>query len=310
MTFAIGARSQLGYVVETTYGTTPATPSLLELVATGHSLNMNRSEFDDNSIRPDRMERYSLSGNKSIAGSVNVNFAHSIFDDMLTSLTQGTWTSNVLKTGTTRTSFSMEAANYDVAQFVVYSGMVVDKMTLTVPSDGIVTAQFDFLGKAQTAFSGTSIDTTSNGGLVGNYTPAANKTPFTDNSASGFVKEGGSAIGYVTAWSLTYDNGMTPQFAVGSDTMYDLTSSNAKVTGSVTIYFQDAVMYNKFLNQTASSLDLKLSDGTNSIEFLVPNVKYTGATRTISGNGPVTVTMPFKGLYDTTTQSNLVITRT
>jgi hypothetical protein len=68
-------------------------------------------------------------------------------------------------------------------------------------------------------------------------------------------------------------------------------------------------MYNKFVNGTASSIDVKLDDGTNTYQFFFPNVKYTGATKTINGNGPISLSMPFKALYDATTTSHVVITR-
>jgi hypothetical protein len=69
-------------------------------------------------------------------------------------------------------------------------------------------------------------------------------------------------------------------------------------------------MYNKFVNGTATSIDLKLDDGTNTVEFFFPNVKYTGATKTITGSSPVVLEMPFAALYDVTALSNIVITRT
>lgn len=305
MTIATGTRSQIGYVAEVTYGVTPATPALIELPITQASLNLTREEYEDNSIRPDGMERYSISGNKSVGGSLDVQFAHAQFDDMLSSLLQAPWATNVLKPTATIVplSFTMEEAHYDIGQFVTYTGMVVDKFDLTVPASGIVTGKIDLIGKTATALATSSVDT------VGGYTPAPAKIPFTDNGSAGFIKEGGTTIGYVTSYSLSIDKGLTRNWAVATDTVYELTTGKYKVTGTINVYFKDAVMYNKFINGTASSLDLKLDDGVNTYQFFLPNIKYTGATKTINGTGPVTLSMPFRALYDNTSLSNIVITR-
>jgi hypothetical protein len=303
MTIATGARSRVGYVTEVTYGTTPATPNLTELLFTSFSVNLTRDEYDDNSIRADRIERYSLSGNRTVGGSIDVNLAHGNYDVLFESLLQGAFSSNVLKVGTTRKSFTVEEGQLDVAQYRVYTGLIVDKADISVPASGIVTAKFDVIAKDQGALGTSTIDTDTT------YTAAASKTPFTDNGTSGFMKEGGSVVGYVTNLQFTIDNGHQRNFAVGSNVVRDLTTGNAKITGTATVFFEDATMYNKFVNGTATSIDVKLDDGTNTLQFYFPNVKYTGATKTISGNGPVSMSMPFKALYDSSSSSNIVITR-
>ena len=302
MTIATGARSKVGFITEVTYGTTPATPNLVELPFTSFSVNLTRDEHDDNSIRSDRMERFSVSGNKTVAGQIDVNFAHGLYDTLLESLMQSAFTANVLKVGTTRKSLTVEEGALDIAQYRAYTGLIVDKAEFDIPAAGFVTAKFDVIAKDQGALAATSIDTDG-------YTAAAAKVPFTDNGVSGFVKEGGSAVGYITGLKFMIDNGHAKNYTLGSNVIRDLTTNNAKVTGTVTVTFEDAVMYNKFVNGTATSIDVKLDDGTNTYEFFLPNVKYTGATKTISGNGPVTLSMPFKALFDTTTGSNIVVTR-
>jgi hypothetical protein len=302
MTIATGARSKVGLIPEVTFGTTPATPDLLEVPFTSFSVNLNRTEYEDNSIRPDRMERYSLSGNRAVEGAIDVNFTHGNYDTLLESALQSSFVAKVLKVGVTRKSVTMEEAQSDISQYRVYTGMIVDKFEMTIPSAGIVTAKFDVLAKDQSVLTGTTIDTT------GSYTAAAAKIPFTDKGVAGFVKEGGSALGYVTTLQFTVDNGHAKNYSLGTAVVHDFTTMNAKISGTATVFFEDAVMYNKFVNATASSIDVKLDDGTNTVEISFPNVKYTGATKTVSGNGPVVLTMPFKALWDATAQSNIVIT--
>ena len=304
MTIATGSRAKVGFIPEVTFGTTPATPELVELPFTSFSVNLTRDEYADNSIRSDRMDHYSLSGNKSVAGSLDVNFSHAVFDAFLESLLQSTWATNTLIVGSTRKSFTVEEAQVDISQYRTYTGVIVDKMELNIPASGLVTAKFDLVGKNQSALSGTTIDTTAG------YTAAAVRLPFTDNGVSGFIKEGGTTTGVITNIQLTVDNQHAKNYSVGTDVVRDFTAGNIKVSGTVSVFFEDAVMYNKFLNSTATSFDFKLDDGTNTVEVFIPNVKLTGATKTINGNGPVTMSMPFIGLYDATTTSNIKFTRT
>ena len=303
MTQATGARSKIGYIVESTFGTTPATPNLAELPVLEFGLQLTRDEYADNAIRSDRMERTSLSGNKTVAGTINVNFAHSLYDVLLESLMQSTFTTNVLKTGVTRKSISFERGHQDIAQYAVYSGVIVDKFQITVPAAGLVTAQFDLIGKDQTAWTSTSIDTDG-------YTAAAVKPPFTDNGTNGWIKEGGSAIGVVTNIQITVDNKHDKNFTVGTAVVRDFTTHNAEVTFTATIVVEDMTLFGKFLAGTATSIDIKLDDGTNTVQVQIPNVKLTGYTSSINGMGVVTAQITGKGLFDATSGSNIVFTRT
>lgn len=301
MSISTGSRSQVGIVVETVYGTTPATPSLTGLAYTDFSVNLTHDEYEDNTIRADRMERYSITGNNHVAGDITANFSALNFDSLLESLMSSLFTTNVLKIGSTRKSFSMEEAQSDISIYNVFTGVLVDKLDLTVPSDAIVTAKFSVVGKDQSAYASTSIDTDG-------YTAPAAARPFTH--LGGTFKEGGVVVGYITSIDLSVDNGYTANYSLGNAACRDMTYNMIKVSGTVNAYFEDSVFVNKFMNQTVSSLDFTLTDGTHTMEFNMPNVKYTGATKTVNGQGPVTIALPFKALYDSVSANVLTITRT
>jgi hypothetical protein len=304
MAISTGLRSKLGYIAEVTYGTTPAIPQLAELPFMQLGVNLTREEYEDNAIRSDRMKRFSLTGNRVVEGSLDVNFCHGHYDPLLESLLQSTFTANILKVGTTRKSFTVEESQQDISQFRVFTGLLVNKADFDIPTSGIVTAKFDVVAKDQSTLTGTTIDTDIN------YTAASVRVPFADTGVAGFIKEGGSAVGYVTSLTFTIDNAYAQNYALGANVVRDFTTSYADIKGTAQVYFEDAIMYNKFVNGTATSIDLKLDDGTNTVEFFFPNVKYTGATKTITGSSPVVLEMPFAALYDVTALSNIVITRT
>ena len=77
----------------------------------------------------------------------------------------------------------------------------------------------------------------------------------------------------------------------------------------MTAYFENTTLLNKFINETESSLDFTIGDGTNTLRFKCPRIKYTGGQPDVGGEGPVTLTMPFQALLDSTTSTNLRIIR-
>ena len=42
------------------------------------------------------------------------------------------------------------------------------------------------------------------------------------------------------------------------------------------MYFENAQQVEKFINETESSIEFELNDGTNNYEFLIPRITYTG----------------------------------
>lgn len=296
--FSQGSRSRVAYVPEVTYGVTPVTPTTVQIPFVNFNVNTVIDQFADPSIRGDRQARTSNTGNTHVTGDFDVQLNHSNFDPFFASLLTGSWATNVLKFGSTQSSFTFEQASLDINQYWTYTGVVMDKLALTVNTTGNVSTKFTVMGKA-TALASTSICTTP--------TAPVEAAPFTH--LGGTFKEGGSVTALISAITLNVDNGVSANFVLGVSTAAQLSDSMVKVTGSATVMFQDAVIASKFLNGTPTSLDFVLTDGTNTYEFNMPNVKYTGLTRTITQTGPVTLTVPFTGLFDNTSASILTITR-
>ena len=81
------------------------------------------------------------------------------------------------------------------------------------------------------------------------------------------------------------------------------------VTGTLSIRYTGNTLKNKFLNGTATSLEIMIGDGTTkSYKLELGNAKYTSAT-TDNGENEVNQTLNFTAIYDTSDASTLVITR-
>ena len=90
MAFAQGSRSGLSYIVESTFGTTPA-GNFTAIPYNSHSLNLTKERVSGNEIQPDRMLRVDRHGNRQAAGDIVVDLRDGNFDPFLESALQNTW---------------------------------------------------------------------------------------------------------------------------------------------------------------------------------------------------------------------------
>lgn len=305
MPFSQGSRSGLSYVVESTFGTTPATPSLVQLPYTTHSLDLTKDRVTGNDIQPDRMPRVDRHGNRTAAGDIVADLRKGDFDPFFESAFMGTWATNVLKVGTTAKSFSIEDAAADIAQFRLFTGMTVSSLSVSIRPNQMVTGTFSMIGRNMT-ISGTSVDAVK--------TPSSANQPFDAYSGLMRIADAGGALtsaAIVTGFDFTINNSLAPTFVVGSNITPQLEFGMATVEGTLTAYFEDAALINRFLNETQTALEVSVDDptGTSDYTFLFPRVKINGASVPVDNPQSRIVTLPFVALYDTTENTNIKLTR-
>lgn len=300
MTDASGARHSLAVVAENTYGTTPATPSFSKLRHSGTSLGLSKDAVQSEEIRDDRQIAVHRHGNRKVGGDIKGELSYGTYDTLLEAVLCGTWTADVLKAGTTRRSFTFERKFADIVQYLRYTGCELNSLELSVAPNQMVGISFGIVGQDQ------SIDQTAITGAT--YASLGTVEPF--DSFTGTITEGGSAIATVTELSLKLENGIDPQFAIGSTTTRRPTIGRSKLTGKLTAYFESEALLEKFQNETESSLEFTLTDlAGNAYTFSVPKVKYNSGQPDVSGESSVTINLDFQALYDSVSGSNIVITR-
>ena len=303
MAFAQGSRSSLSYIAETSFGTTPSTPTFANLPINSHSLDLTKDRVEGNEIQADSMTRVDRHGNKQAGGSIEVDLRKGDYDELLESAFFNSYATNVLKVGTTPKFFTIEDAANDIAQFRLFTGMAVSTASFSIAPNQMVTATFDMVGKGMTQ-AGT---TGSTGG-----TPTASTTNSPFDSYSGTITDGGSGISIVTSIDFSLSNSLAPTFVVGADNAQSLEFGSAVVEGTMTVYYEDETLINKFLNETESSITVSVDDptGSNAYTFEFPRVKYNGASVPLQNPQSRLITLPFVALYDTTENTNLKMTRT
>jgi len=304
---ADSSRHNLFFVPETTYGVTPAVdPSFADVRHTGTTLAITKESFQSEELHADRQIRDFRHGVRAVAGDVSFELSSSSFDDLLEGTFMGSWAGNVLKAGVTRRSFSLLRQFTDLTAsdkpFHLFKGVELNTFSLSVPASGIVTGSFASIGQ--------NMEINSDMTAYGTPTYGTPDTTAPFDSFTGTITEGGIAIGIVTEISLSLENGLAPRNVIGSDETIRPTIGRSNLTGNMTAYFENSVLLEKFLNETESSLTFTLADAAgNSLQFDIPKIVYNGGQPDVSGQGAITLSLPFQALYDSIDESQIVITR-
>jgi hypothetical protein len=300
MTCSQGSNTRLAYVAESVYGTTPTTPTLINLPYRTHSLDLQKAYIESNDIQGDRIPRNSRHGTKSGVGSIEVDLRRGSYDALLESALMGAWTSNVLKVGSTSKFFTFEDQATDITQFRAFKGLTVNSLNVSIAPDQMVQATFNMLGRDMTQGT-TSVSASA-------PTADAGYEPF---DSFGAILEGGSAIGVVTSLEFTVDNSRANVPVIGSQLSACVDYGNAVVTGTMTVRYQNKTLIDKFLNETASSISVTVSDalGTSSLQFVFPSVKYNGAAVPVANPQGRVLTLPFVAEHNESEGTNLKIIR-
>lgn len=299
MTNASGSNHDTFIIEETVYGETPATPAWKLIPHLGNTLQLAKESVESQTLRSNRQRSDPRHGNESITGNINVELAWGLYDDLLEAALMGAWTLDVLKVGTERRSFSVLRHFKDINQYMVFRGVEVSSVAFSIQPNSLVTANFSLLGQ--------SMDTTLPAGST--FPAAAAHVPM--SSWDGSVSEGGSAIAIITSIEPSVENNMNALFVVGQKQTLRPDVGMSTTTGTISAYFQDLVLLNKYRNETISSLSFETVDPAgNKYTFLAPRVKYMSATTDVSGEGALTVPLNYTMMYDgATTETNLQITR-
>jgi hypothetical protein len=238
------------------------------------------------------------------SGSVNLELSYGTYDALFEALLAGTWSTDVLSNGTTMKSFLIEKQFQDISEYVAFYGMRVTGGSLTVEPGSIINGSFTFAGQKAVA-SGTT---------VGDGSPTAASTTSVLNAIDNVtaVTEGGSAFGGdILQISLDVNNNSRPKPAVGVLGPMDIGFGQFQVTGSMQAYFEDRALYEKYLNNTASSFTFTLTDvAGNSYLVNLPKLKWSdGNVITPGNNQDVIADMTFTAYRDPTLGVTMRMTR-
>lgn len=184
----------------------------------------------------------------------------------------------------------------------IFRGVEMNNVQFTIASNSMITGTLSVMGRSM----GVAEDLTGLG--TPTYNAASTTSPL--DSFTGTLQEGGTTIAVITEITLNLQNGLEPRFVVGSKNSINPSVGRSNLTGQITAYFENSALLDKFINETDSDIVFSLPDADGNLQrYTIPRIKYTGGQPDVSGEGPVTLAMPFQALLDTTEGSNIRIER-
>lgn len=180
--------------------------------------------------------------------------------------------------GVTMKSYTIEVAHADIDRYRVYKGMIPSKLSWSMKSGSILTGSMDFLGKNM------SLEEAS---VMG--TAAAASSYESANAVRGIfdILENGSSVGvttYIKSADIMFDNSLRIQDAIGVFGAAGIASGTINASLKLEVYFADSVMYNKFINNTVSSVTIPVLDPSgNGYIYYFPRIKYSAAKVNATG---------------------------
>lgn len=299
MIFASGSAHGLRYIKETSFGVTPKNPVMKALRHTSSSLVLNKDSFQSNEIRKDAQISDLRMGVKQANGDIGIELSYGEFDDFLAAAVRGAWKNNVLVAGIDVPTFTIESIFNDINRYEVFTGCAVNTLNLQIQTNAMITGTIGFVGQGA-AFSQNP--------LAVEEIPSLTHSPL--DGFSGELKEGGVPISTITSITLNIDNGITTANVLGRDDAAALIPARINVTGTVSAYFGNMDLLNKFIEETESEITVTFgTGGPGSYILRLPRIKYSGGSNPVDGEGPIMLDMPFQALLDECTGTNIIIER-
>lgn len=197
--------------------------------------------------------------------------------------------------GTTQTSYTIERESADISQYMAYSGMTPSKFGINLASGAMTTISLDFMGKDATRDVSTQLP----GSAVASHTYDVHSG--VSGSACLLWEAGIPIVGtYVKSLGLTFDNALRSQEAICSLGAVGIGSGTINISGSLSVYFADGNLFDKFKANTNSSITFSTLDSSgNGYVFTIPVANISSWKTTAGGKDQdMMVDVQFIGLRD------------
>jgi len=184
--------------------------------------------------------------------------------------------------GTTFTSYTIEKRFSDLTnEFGLLTGQAINGMNLNVARQAIITGGFSFLGKKEESQNATLANST----VVATSTDVLQCVDDVSYFAEGIPVLGGPCDFAITGFNFALNNNLRSRTEVSKLGAVSIGVGSVGVTGSLTAYYKNKTVMNKYLAMDASSVAVIVRKaGTNlGWIFELPRIKYTSGQRVAGG---------------------------
>jgi len=219
-----------------------------------------------------------------------------------TSVADVTIEGSVLANGVEKHTFTFEDEFTDVVKTRTRTGAAVGSLTLNLAKESVAAIVIEFLGQNVTVQDNSVVTGTP-------ISPNSNDVMNTGDDVAD-IYEGGTLNALTDNLTIVIGNNLRGVNAIGSTENICVASGNFSVTGDFNAYFLDWTFYQKFLDNSASSLRFKIGDSNGDYYFNIPRIKIP--TDEINAGGPnqdVIASATYQGLVDSVTGKTLIISK-
>jgi len=188
---------------------------------------------------------------------------------------------------------SAVAKNYTILKRVLNNGSYsyfynrgcqISQMSFNFETGSILKGAFDVVGLTEDA-----TDTEYSGGVGDGGTPTYVQPPSYTimNSVSSISEIDLGGLSSSTEFSnlgLTINNNLNPAKAIGTLGAAAIAPFTLDIKADTTVFFEDTVIYNKYITSDSFYIDIRLVDGTgNTLVLSMPKVKFSDLAVPIDG---------------------------
>ena len=199
-----------------------------------------------------------------------------------------------LVNGTDQKFFTVEIGHTDIAsgdEFEVYTGMVPDRMRLTIADGQITQGSFALVGKKLHETAATTRDGASTAAPTTQVMNCVDHVPTFRISSTDYE---------ATEISFEVNNASANRTVIGTLGSKSVRSGSFQVTGTIRAYLSSYTEFEKVVNDTESSLVVACRDSSGkAYAFCFPRIKYSQVEAPVTGQDTdVFVTLQWQAIYD------------
>ena len=204
--------------------------------------------------------------------------------------------------GTTLVSYNLEKDFKDLSNILsLIKGMSINTLSLDVPADGIIKGNFGFMGSSEESLAASA---------GSSYTSETTTVIMTGaNHVESFLEDLSDLA--ILSFSLALNNNLRTRLQVGTLGVASIGTGSIEITGTLTLHLANSTLFDKFLNQTVTSIAIAVQDNAgNGYVIELPSVKIIDGTRSAGGlNTDVIGDFDFRAYMDSSESISIRIVR-
>ncbi len=301
-----GSTSQLTVIKEATAGTTPATPTMLEMPFNSFTPKATVNTIRSGQIRSHPYTDKMLLGRFTHDFGLEVELQGAVHDTLLETFFGGTITAKALAMADALKSLTIEE-KVKTGVFNQWTYGVLSSLSISAAAGDTTPVKMSFNGKMRTG----TLDAAATLATV--VTAAANTDPFTFIDATLTVAANATPV---ASGTINFDRNIEDLMLLGSALPREFIPGETTCSGTITVPYDDtgnasgATMSTILTGFTDAALVFNFGNSGNTVfrKFTMPKTKFVSLGRSISDRGMRMQEVNWEAYYDPTSTTLCTMT--